>query len=325
MPHSDSLCLVVLSLPLLLASQSCPGHTNLLPSIQQQQVDHNVDCHPEPGAFQQKCEERGCVWSPVEEPGAPWCVYPPGYGYLLLGEPLVTEQGWLLKLARSNHPGMFGGESGEVWLAVEMQTEERLRIRISDDKPRFEVPISIPGGPQKPTSPLYEVTFTQSPTLGVKVTRVATGELVLDTGLPGLVFSDQFLQLPLLLPPGSVLSGWGENEQDTLLLNMTYHTWPLYARDQPPDGKANMYGVHPRLTILDKNGDAAGLLFLNSAAQEVSLTPAPGLVYRTIGGLLDLYIFLGPGPEQVVEQYTAAVGRAPLPPYWALGFHLCRY
>jgi hypothetical protein len=30
---------------------------------------------------------------------------------------------------------------------------------------------------------------------------------------------------------------------------------------------SNMYGVHPRLTILDRNGDAAGLLFLNSAAQ----------------------------------------------------------
>jgi hypothetical protein len=28
-----------------------------------------------------------------------------------------------------------------------------------------------------------------------------------------------------------------------------------------------MYGVHPRLTVLDKNGDAYGILFLNSAAQ----------------------------------------------------------
>ena len=60
-----------------------------------------------------------------------------------------------------------------------------------------------------------------------------------------------------------------------------------------------MYGVHPRLTLLDKSGSTTGLLFLNSAAQELALTPAPGLVYRTIGGLLDMFIFLGPGPEQV--------------------------
>ena len=28
--------------------------------------------------------------------------------------------------------------------------------------------------------------------------------------------------------------------------------------------------------------------------------------------------------EQVVQQYTEAVGRYYIPPYWALGFHLCR-
>ena len=70
-----------------------------------------------------------------------------------------------------------------------------------------------------------------------------------------------------------------------------------------------MYGVHPRLTILDKNGDASGILFLNSAAQELALTPAPAMIYRTIGGLLDMYLFLGPRPEEVVQQYTQAVGR----------------
>ena len=47
-----------------------------------------------------------------------------------------------------------------------------------------------------------------------------------------------------------------------------------------------MYGVHPRLTLLDSEGRAAGILFLNSAAQELATTPAPGIVYRTIGGIL---------------------------------------
>lgn len=53
--------------------------------------------------------------------------------------------------------------------------------------------------------------------------------------------------------------------------------------------------------------------------------PAPGYVYRTTGGVLDIYIFLGPTPEETVQQFTEAVGRAPIPPYWGLGFQLCRW
>ena len=60
----------------------------------------------------------------------------------------------------------------------------------------------------------------------------------------------------------------------------------ICSRDQPPDGATNMYGVPPRLTLLDSEGRAAGILFLNSAAQELATTPAPGIVYRTIGGIL---------------------------------------
>ena len=62
-----------------------------------------------------------------------------------------------------------------------------------------------------------------------------------------------------------------------------------------------------------------------SNQSQVTLSPAPGLVYRTTGGELDIYFFLGPDPEQVVSQYTEAVGRYYVPPYWALGFHLCRW
>ena len=32
--------------------------------------------------------------------------------------------------------------------------------------------------------------------------------------------------------------------------------------------------------------------------------PAPGISYRTNGGVLDMYFFLGPNHENVVQQYT---------------------
>ena len=33
------------------------------------------------------------------------------------------------------------------------------------------------------------------------------------------------------------------------------------------------------------------------------MMPTPGLQYRTIGGVLDIYIFMGPEPEAVIQQY----------------------
>lgn len=38
---------------------------------------------------------------------------------------------------------------------------------------------------------------------------------------------------------------------------------------------------------------------------DVTFQPTPALTYRTIGGILDFYVVLGPTPEKVVQQYTA--------------------
>ncbi len=40
---------------------------------------------------------------------------------------------------------------------------------------------------------------------------------------------------------------------------------------------------------------------------------------------MDLFVFPGPSPYDVVQQYLEVIGRPYMPPYWALGFHLCRW
>ncbi|ROT64559.1 hypothetical protein C7M84_017493 [Penaeus vannamei] len=87
----------------------------------------------------------------------------------------------------------------------------------------------------------------------------------------------------------------------------------------------NLYGVHPMYLVVEENGSSHAVLWLNSNAMEAETMPLPGLTLRSIGGIIDLFFFLGPTPEQVVAQYTSVIGRPFLPPYWSLGFQLCRY
>ena len=96
----------------------------------------------------------------------------------------------------------------------------------------------------------------------------------------------------------------------------------MWARDNGVGPDANLYGVQPYHLALEGSGKATGTLFLNSNAQEVATSPYPHLTYRTIGGILDFFIFLGPTPEDVTRQYTHYIGRSYLFPYWSLGFQL---
>lgn len=42
-------------------------------------------------------------------------------------------------------------------------------------------------------------------------------------------------------------------------------------------------------------------------------------------GVMDVFFCLGPKPHDVLRQYTGLTGTAPLPPYFSLGYHQCRW
>jgi len=56
---------------------------------------------------------------------------------------------------------------------------------------------------------------------------------------------------------------------------------------------------------------------------DITLSPST-VTWRTIGGILDFFLFLGPEPEMVTKQYTSVIGRSAMVPYWSLGFQLGR-
>lgn len=47
--------------------------------------------------------------------------------------------------------------------------------------------------------------------------------------------------------------------------------------------------------------------------------------FMSESGVIDLFVMLGPKPKNVVKQYAALTGTAPLPQYFTLGYHQCRW
>ena len=100
----------------------------------------------------------------------------------------------------------------------------------------------------------------------------------------------------------------------------------MFNRDTfPNEENYPLYGNHPfLLNVEDRGGLSTGIFIMNSNAIDVLLQPEPAVTWRPIGGILDLFVFVGPSAKQVVAQYVSLIGRPTLPPFWSLGFHQCR-
>ena len=296
--------------------------------------NNRFDCWPEvKGATETACEKRGCCWKAKVSKGAPRCFFPSDYGNYTASSVKETASGITALISRPDST-FFPPDIKNLKVQIDYQTESRLRIKIFDPKnARFEPPVPVPSAAKKVKKPLYKVTVTKHP-FSITVTRVSTGATVFDsTGMAPLIFADQFLQIGTRLSTDS-LYGLGEHRYKFLQKVDTWRRLVFWNHDLPPT-KKNGYGSHPFFLNLEpaKDGgipDAHGVLLLSSNAAEAALQPygkdkAGALTFRTIGGVLDLFVVLGPSPLNVAAQYTEVVGRPYLPPFWSLGFHLCRW
>ncbi|XP_078266999.1 sucrase-isomaltase, intestinal [Rhinoraja longicauda] len=292
-----------------------------------------VDCHPEGKASESSCRARGCTWTEADNLAEPWCFYESDYGYIMNTAKGITQtaNGMSVEIKRNTaYPKRYKDQTPTVeTLRVDVTylSDHMLNFKIFDPlEKRFEVPIqlNIPNTTLgNSASRLYDVEFVNNP-FGIQVKRKNTGTIIWNSQAPGFTFTDQFIQISNLLP-SKFIYGFGETEHASFQHDLNWNTWGMFAKDQPPGYKMNSYGSHPFYMGLEDEIKAHGVLLLNSNAMDVTLQPTPALTYRTIGGILDFYMVLGPTPEEVVKQYTSLIGRPFLPPYWSLGFQLCRY
>uniref|UniRef100_UPI00398EBB98 lysosomal alpha-glucosidase-like n=1 Tax=Pristiophorus japonicus TaxID=55135 RepID=UPI00398EBB98 len=287
---------------------------------------HRFDCYPERGRVvtRELCEQRSCCFLPAspDVSGVPWCFYPPNFPSYALGKLRPTELGEVAELIRRNKT-YYPRDVWKLQLTVSYEADHRLHIKINDSSnPRYEVPIEVAKAMERAQSPLYSVEYSQDP-FGMIVKRKSTGTVLLNTTVAPLFFADQFLQVSTSLA-SAYLYGLGEHRAG-FLHSVQWNTLTFWARDSQPRETVNLYGVHPFYLSLEPDGTSHGVFLLNSNAMDVVLQPAPALTWRTIGGVLDFYIFMGPDPNSVIQQYLEVIGLPAMVPAWGLGFHLCRW
>ncbi|NWI99491.1 MGA protein, partial [Crypturellus undulatus] len=295
-------------------------------------VNERYDCYPGLDPTREKCEQLGCVWNVTSDEGIPSCYYSADNPYSIdqieysadgLAANLTLNSANINTRAYENATQPIG----TLRLEVKYHDNNLLQFKIYDyQNKRYEVPVPL-NLPSTPSSTaegrLYDVSIQAKP-FGIQVRRKSTGTVIWDSQLPTFTFSDMFIQISTRLA-SQYIYGFGETEHTMFRRNMSWHTWGLFTRDQAPTYKLNSYGFQPFYMALEEDNSAHGVLLLNSNAMDVTFQPTPALTYRTIGGILDFYMVLGPTPELVVQEYTALIGRPVMPPYWSLGFQLCRY
>ncbi|XP_066993775.2 lysosomal alpha-glucosidase [Anabrus simplex] len=84
-------------------------------------------------------------------------------------------------------------------------------------------------------------------------------------------------------------------------------------------------GSHPVLISIDEYGSFNALFIESAGPMEFEVYEKSNLVIlRTLlNARYDIHVFAGPTPRDVMNQLTNVIGKPKLPPYWALGFHVC--
>lgn len=211
----------------------------------------------------------------------------------LLGQPWPVERGWLLPTAPLparftlfGTPQLAQLEGDGVWLMVDAGCEV---TRAGDERNRgvyVEEPVDLEAEP------------------------VAT---VRRQAVDSLVAYGLGEKLGTLSRAGQTHTFWNTDAYDP--------SWGGYAPDADP-----LYLSIPWLIGQHRLG-SYGVLSLNTHRSHVDVGAADPMLWTSTWdeGLADELLVVGDDVRQVVERFSALLGRSPMPPRWALGYHQSRW
>ncbi|KAL6777600.1 AGL1 [Auxenochlorella protothecoides x Auxenochlorella symbiontica] len=334
----------------------------LIPVAADQECDWTgprVDCGYV-GITEGECRNKGCCWNPADFQDfpyvdVPWCftqnAHPAEYEAAKIQEDNGGGSYAELALVKSVQPEL-GPDVTKLSASVRRVGCDTLRLTLRDaDEARWEVPTHLfksdilAGQPCSPQAPVARQRPGSGPSMNgacggsattleynllphpfsLTVTRSGDGAPLFNSTGQRLVFKDQYLELSTGLSPGATLFGAGERVSRSLHLARNGAPRPLWNRDIGPAlEEQNSYGSHPWVLGLEPDGTAWGILLLSSNAMDI-IPSEEKLSWRVTGGIIDMFVFGGPTPLAVMEQFTAVIGRPALVPYWTLGWHQCKY
>uniref|UniRef100_A0A1I8FLT9 Gal_mutarotas_2 domain-containing protein n=1 Tax=Macrostomum lignano TaxID=282301 RepID=A0A1I8FLT9_9PLAT len=200
----------------------------------------------------------------------------------------------------------FGRELGTVSLSVSAHSDasgansNRRPVRHTS---RWRLPLPLFGGDEAGAA-AQQFSVRTSSSAGerffVQVTRNSDAWPLFDTGIVDSAFGPSAVS-----PTTQVIYGLGEHLGPFSKPLNQWKRFVLWNRDAEP----NQIETSTVRTIS---------CWLRGSAREPP-------TYRTIGGILDFFVFVGPTPKDVIQQYHELLGPPMMPPLWSLGYHLCRF
>ncbi|OAL53895.1 hypothetical protein IQ07DRAFT_322572 [Pyrenochaeta sp. DS3sAY3a] len=228
---------------------------------------------------------------------------------------------------------VFSDDIVSLKLKVDYETDNRLHVKIYDaDRVAYQVQEEVLPRPKNEhtasSDAALQFDIIEKP-FSFTVTRKENDEVLFNTSAAQLVFEKQYVRLRTSLPVDPNIYGLGEHS-DTFRLNTRHYQRVMLNSESPniPE-KANLYGTHP--IYFDHRGDKGthGVFLLSSTPMNIDIELTKDgsqyLEYNTIGGIIDLYFLAGKEPAEVSKQYAEVVGFSAMYPYWAFGFHQCKY